>query len=130
MKVLLPLFLVALLFSCAKPEIIEETAKAQLPTCHQQANAVVEYREAGQDGRTPFFYLAILNEEGRKITDVYAGQLPAEFREIGTKVTIVYNESYRGDHSYVSACGPDGDGVTVYESMKEVTVCSVSPMAS
>ncbi|MEM7659920.1 MAG: hypothetical protein AAF399_27655 [Bacteroidota bacterium] len=99
---------------------------AEKASCHLTGDAKVELRMAGFDSESPFYYLVLLDEEGKGLQDVYAGVLSKELQHIDTKVQLVYHESYLGKHSYTSACGPDGDGNPVTEYMRAIVACDIS----
>ena len=129
MKPVLPLLFVALAmtFSCQQAEPVGpyyEREITEVKTCHLFAEAIVEYREAGHNGSEPFYYLAMLDENGNWKEDVYTDKVQYDKYQVGEKISVTYHYKLSNGFNYVSACGGEGSDPTV-EMMTEIVACEV-----
>ena len=114
----------ALVFSCQSPEVIRPLAELEpeVQTCHLSAKAVVQYREA-HNGMDPFYYLSILDGNGKPALDVYTNSITEGVVEVGEVISIVYHYEISNGTTYVSTCGDEAGNQPTREQMAQVKVC-------
>lgn len=114
------------LFSCQQavdPILPLVEVEIEEKTCHLTAKAVVQYRE-GHHGSAPFYYLAILDDQGKQVAEVYTGSIQDGALEVGEEISIRYHYEIGNGFSYVSACGNEAENQPSLEEMARIVVCT------